>query len=104
MGSHHRHQARCYRPADAGRSTFPLLQRGHSMTASAAIENVKASPIQVFRERYEARAMLVANGHMPLIEAVDGLQESAAQGLLKRYGQDELQWIMAVSFARWWSV
>jgi hypothetical protein len=74
------------------------------MSAAAAInrQNVKASALQIFRERAEARAMLVANGHMSLIEAVDGLQESAAaQGLLKRYGQDELQWIMAEAFARW---
>jgi hypothetical protein len=65
-------------------------------------ESATASPIEIFRERCEARAMLVANGHMSLIEAVDGLQESAAaQGLLKRYGQDEVQQIMSESFARW---
>jgi hypothetical protein len=63
---------------------------------------VTTSPIEIFRERCEARAVLVGNGLMPLIEAVDGLQESAAaQGLLKRYGQDEIQQIMAESFARW---
>jgi hypothetical protein len=39
---------------------------------------------------------------MPLIEAVDGLQEAAAaQGLLKQFGQDAIQQILAESFARW---
>jgi hypothetical protein len=76
------------------------------MSTAAAIDHhqsaKKASPIEVFRERCEARATLCANGVMPLIEAVDGLQEAAAaQGLLKRYGQDEIQQIMAESFARW---
>jgi hypothetical protein len=65
-------------------------------------ESAKASAIEIFRERAEARAMLVSSGLMPLQDAVDGLQESAvAQGLLQRYGQDEIQQIMAESFARW---
>jgi hypothetical protein len=74
------------------------------MTA-AAIDHrhsAKASPIEIFRERCEARATLVANGLMDLQDAVDGLQESAvAQGLLKEFGQDAIQQIMAESFARW---
>jgi hypothetical protein len=46
--------------------------------------------------------MLVANGLMTLQDAVDGMQESAAaQGLLRQYGQDEVQTILAESFARW---
>lgn len=75
------------------------------MPAAAAIdhhESAKPAPIDVFRERCEARVLLCANGLMDLQSAVDGLQESAAaQGLLKRYGQDEIQRIMAESFARW---
>jgi hypothetical protein len=83
------------------------------MPAAAAIEhqsdNVRnvdhgqrSPPIVVFRERAEARATLVANGWMDLQDAVDGLQEAAAaQGLLKEFGQDEIQQIMAESFARW---
>jgi hypothetical protein len=73
------------------------------MTAAAIKhQNVKASPIEIFRERCEARAMLVAHGLMTLQDAVDGMQESAAaQGLLKRYGQDKVQEILAESFARW---
>jgi hypothetical protein len=75
-------------------------------------QSAKASPIrdeahgprllEIFRLRCEARATLVCNGLMPLIEAVDGLQESAAaQGLLKEFGQDSIQQIMAESFGRW---
>jgi hypothetical protein len=37
-----------------------------------------ASPIEIFRERAEARAVLCANGLMPLQDTVDGLQEVAA--------------------------
>ena len=58
-----------------------------------------ASALEIFRERAEARAVLCANGLMDLQDAVDGLQESAAaQGLLKQYGQDAIQWIMALNF------
>jgi hypothetical protein len=61
-----------------------------------------ADPLLVFRERASARAHLVSCGYMDLIEAVDGLQEAAAaQGLLKQYGQDEIQRILSESFARW---
>jgi hypothetical protein len=75
------------------------------MTAAAAIdhhESTKPALIDVFRARAEARCSLVANGLMTLQDAVDGLQESAAaQGLLKEYGQDEIQRILSESFARW---
>jgi hypothetical protein len=64
--------------------------------------SAKPDPLVVFRERAEARAMLVANGLMTLQDAVDGLQESAAaQGLLKQFGQDAIQQILAESFGRW---
>ena len=74
------------------------------MTAAAAIDHqtAKPDPLVVFRERCEARCLLVHNGLMTLQDAVDGMQESAAaQGLLKQFGQDEIQQIMAESFARW---
>jgi hypothetical protein len=74
------------------------------MPAAAAInrQSAKASPLEIFRERCEARAMLVAGGMMPLQDAVDQLQESAAaQGLVAQYGQDRIQEILAESFARW---
>jgi hypothetical protein len=75
------------------------------MPATAAAinhESATPAPIDVFRERAEARATLVANGYLDLQTAVDGLQEAAAaQGLLKEFGQDAIQQIMAESFGRW---
>ena len=75
------------------------------ISASRKIDHHQAKPaaaIEVFRERAEARAVLVANGLMPLQDAVDGLQEAAAaQGLVARHGQDEIQWILSEAFARW---
>ena len=47
------------------------------MPAAAAIDqhqSAKASLLEIFRERAEARAVLVANGWMDLQDAVDGLQ------------------------------
>jgi hypothetical protein len=71
-------------------------------TAATDRQTAKPAPIEVFRERCEARCLLVANGLMTLQDAVDGLQESAAaQGLIKQYGQDAIQQIMGGSFARW---
>jgi hypothetical protein len=61
-----------------------------------------APPLDVFIERAEARATLVANGLMDLQDAVDVMQEvAAAQGLVAQYGQDEIQRILADAFARW---
>jgi hypothetical protein len=66
------------------------------------MNSAKADPTLVFVARCEARAHLVAAGLYTLQDAVDGLQESAAaQGLLKQYGQDEIQRILSESFARW---
>jgi hypothetical protein len=65
-------------------------------------ESAKADPLEVFRARTEARCLLVHNGLMSLIEAVDTLQAAAeAQGLLKQFGQDAIQQILAESFGRW---
>jgi hypothetical protein len=64
--------------------------------------SAKPDPIEIFRERAEARCLLVSNGLMTLQDAVDGLQEAAAaQGLLKEFGQDAVQQILSESFARW---
>ena len=61
-----------------------------------------ASAIEIFRERCEARCLLVHNGLMDLQDAVDTLQAAAeAQGLVARYGQDEIQLILSEAFARW---
>jgi hypothetical protein len=57
--------------------------------------------IEVFRLRCEARAMLVIEGEMDLIEAIDGLQAAAVQyGLVADIGQDVVQAIMAAAFER----
>jgi hypothetical protein len=62
----------------------------------------KPDQLVVFRERAEARAMLIANGYLDLQTAVDQLQESAvALGLVATHGQDAIQEILAESFARW---
>jgi hypothetical protein len=74
----------------------------HPFGEDAAAVDTKPDPLVVFRERCEARVLLCANGLMTLQDAVDGLQESAAaQGLLKEFGQDEIQRILSESFARW---
>jgi hypothetical protein len=58
--------------------------------------------LHVFRWRCWARAVLVGNGMMTLQDAVDELQEAAmAQGLVAEHGQDEIQRLMALAFARW---
>ena len=65
-------------------------------------EERRPSAIAIFCERAEARATLVANGLMDLQAAVDGMQELAASsGLVRDYGQDELQRILSQAFARW---
>jgi hypothetical protein len=73
--------------------------------AAAAIDHhqsAKADPLEVFRERCEARAQLVAHGLHSLQDTVDALQAAAeTQGLVKRHGQDEIQWILSEAFGRW---
>ncbi len=65
-------------------------------------ESAKPDPLVVFLARCEARAQLVAHGLHSLQDTVDTLQAAAeAQGLVARYGQDEVQQIMAEAFARW---
>ena len=72
------------------------------MTAAAIHQSTKPSAILVFRERAEARAMLVANGLYDLQESVDTLQAAAeTQGLVAQYGQDRIQQILSEAFARW---
>jgi hypothetical protein len=75
------------------------------MTAAAAIEqhqSAKASPIEIFRERAEARCLLVSNGLMDLQTAVDELWSAAERdGLVKTFGADDVQRILSESFARW---
>lgn len=77
-------------------------QMKHSTQTIDHHESAKASPIEVFRARCEARSTLCANGLMDLQDAVDELQEVAvAQRLVAMHGQDAIQQILAESFARW---
>jgi hypothetical protein len=67
---------------------------------SAAAKPRLVDPVDAFRARCEARAMLYGAGEYTLIEAVDGLQEAAERaGLLEQIGQDQVQQIMSDAFA-----
>jgi hypothetical protein len=56
---------------------------------------------EIFRERCEARAILVEACALDLHEAVDGLQQGAVDsGLVADIGQDAVQRIMANAFVR----
>lgn len=60
---------------------------------------VKVAPIQAFRARCEARALLVAFGELDLHDAVDKLQADAVRdGLVDEIGQDAVQAMMAEAF------
>jgi hypothetical protein len=79
-----------------------MLDKPQRVTSEAPHRAAPASALEIFRERCEARVLLCANGYLDLQTAVDQLQESAAaQGLLKQYGQDEIQQILSEAFARW---
>ena len=55
----------------------------------------------IFRERCEARALLVAETLVLLQDAVDELQQAAIdQELVDYFGQDEIQSIMSDAFKR----
>ena len=55
--------------------------------------------IDVFRARSEAQAILVANHHMTLHEAVDGLWSAAERyGLVDLMGADYVQGVLAIAF------
>jgi len=56
--------------------------------------------VDVFRERCQARAILVEACLFDLQDAVDGLQETAvSSGLIDDIGQDAVQKMMAEAFA-----
>ena len=69
-------------------------------------EEARPDLAKVFIARAEARALLWAAGEFDLHEAVDKLQADAERdGLVDRIGQDEVQRIIAETFAlaRSWS-
>jgi hypothetical protein len=55
--------------------------------------------LAIFEARASARAVLVAEGVLDLQDAVDDLQRDAVdQGLVRRFGQDAVQAVLASSF------
>lgn len=71
------------------------------MNAARKLSASPVSAVEVFRERAEARAILVEACLFDLQDAVDGLQEAAvATGLVDEIGRDAVQKMMADAFAR----
>ena len=69
---------------------------------SAVAKPRLVDPVDAFRERAEARAMLWSLGEYSLHEAVDVLQLDAERaGLLDDLGQDRVQQIMAEAFSEY---
>jgi hypothetical protein len=75
------------------------------MTAAAAIsqhQSAKPAPLDVLRARAEAKVLLIQNGYQDLQGAVDELWAAAERdGLVKTFGADDVQRVLAESFARW---
>jgi hypothetical protein len=75
------------------------------ISASRKIDHspsARPAPLDVLRERAEAKAVLIANGYLDLQSAVDELWEAAERaGLVKTLGADEVQRILSESFGRW---
>jgi hypothetical protein len=73
------------------------IQARRAMTIQAA--RISPDPLDVFRERCEARAYLVEIGELAFLDAVDVLQTAAEfDGLIDQFGQDVIQEIMATAF------
>jgi hypothetical protein len=70
------------------------------MTATALDLRIAAlDPVEVFRARAEARALLWRVGEIDLCEAVDKLQTDAERnGLVDEIGQDAVQEIISGAF------
>jgi len=74
------------------------------MTAAAIDHHhAKASPIDVLRARAEAKVLLIHNGYYQDFQsAVDELWAAAERdGLVEKFGVDEIQRVLSESFARW---
>jgi hypothetical protein len=71
------------------------------MTSRARKLDAAVHPLAIFEARSEARAMLYSAGEFGLQSAVDVLQHDAvASGLVRMFGQDAVQAIMAEAFRR----
>jgi len=74
------------------------------ISAAAAIDHHSAKPdlLLVFLARCEARADLTARGLYTLQESVDVLWAAAERdGLVDKFGADEIQWHLSEAFGRW---
>jgi hypothetical protein len=75
------------------------------MTTAAAINHhhsAQPSPIDVLRERAEAKVLLIQNGYQDLQAAVDELWAAAERaGLVKSFGADAIQGVLSEAFRRW---
>jgi hypothetical protein len=61
--------------------------------------HILPDPLDVFRERAEAKAYLVEIGDLAFLDAVDALQcDAEFDALPDRYGADVVQAIMATAF------
>ncbi len=70
------------------------------MSVPVRPSDLKLDPVEVFRARAEARAMLWAAGKFDLHAAIDVLQRDAERdGLVAKLGQDEVQRLMVEAFA-----
>ncbi len=87
-----------------GGSSVDLVDGLDSRTVSKTAAPAQASPSQllaIFRERCDARALMVAEGMLDLLDAVDQLQQAAVdQELVNHFGQDEIQQVMSDAFKR----
>jgi hypothetical protein len=55
--------------------------------------------LDIFRERCEAKALLVEYGDLAFLDAVDALQADAEfDGLIDQFGADVIQAILAAAF------
>jgi hypothetical protein len=71
------------------------------MPAVAAIDH-QPDPLDVLRCRAEAKCLLIANGYQDLQSSVDELWHAAERdGLVDKFGVDEVQRVLSESFARW---
>jgi hypothetical protein len=65
-------------------------------------QTTKLDPIVVFRERCEARCLLIQNGLMDWQDGIDELWAAAERdGLVRTFGADEIQWHLGQAFGRW---
>jgi hypothetical protein len=84
--------------SDNGNAGIP---KNCNLSEAARPRQTPTQLLAIFRERCEARALLVAEGVLDLIDAVDQLQQAAVdQELIDHFGTDEIQQVMSDAFKR----